>query len=271
MFMYNQSMLSASKLQSNLPILGLGEPLYFYQSIGSTNNQASDLAKQGAPHGTLVVAEEQTAGRGRAGRMWYSPANAALALSLVLRPKDVKPESAGGLTALGALAVVDALENVGIEAEIKWPNDVLVHDRKIAGILTEISWEDLEPEFVILGIGVNVRSWSIPPDEKVDFPATCVEAVVEKRVDRQKLLLGVIEGVGRWLPKLGGNEITSAWNHRLAYRGQEVVVLRERESICGRVQGLTTGGHLILVMEDRKNINVTVGDVHLRKVDMNSK
>jgi len=264
-------MLSASRLQSNLPILGLGEPLYFYQSIGSTNDRASELAKQGSPHGTLVVAEEQTAGRGRTGRMWYSPANAALALSLVLRPKDLTPESVGGLTALGALAVVDVLGNVGAEAEIKWPNDVLVHGRKIAGVLVEISWEGLEPEFVILGIGVNVRSMSIPPDEKVDFPATCVEAVVEKHVDRQKLLLGVIEAVGRWIPQLGGNDIKSAWNHRLAYRGQEVVVLRERESICGRVHGLTTEGHLKMVMKDGKKITVAVGDVHLRKVDTNTK
>ncbi len=270
MFMYNQAMLSVTRLQADLPILGLGQPLYFHQSIGSTNDRAAELAKQGSPHGTLVVAEEQTAGRGRAGRKWYSPANAALALSLVLRPKDLKPESMGALSALGALAVAEALGNEGVEAGIKWPNDVLVHDRKIAGVLVEISWEGDEAEFVILGIGVNVRPASIPSDDEVDFPVTCVEAVAKKHVDRHSLLLAVIEGVGRWSPQLGNNAMISAWNSRLAYLGKEVEVRMEGESVSGRVDGLTSGGCLLLVLKDGKRIEVAVGELHLRPVDRRS-
>lgn len=264
-------MLNAERLRASLPICGLGEPLYFYPNIGSTNDQATDFARQGSPHGTLVVAEEQTSGRGRAGRYWFTPPASALALSLVLRPQGLTLETLGELTALGALAVVEALENVGIEALIKWPNDVLIHGRKVAGVLTEASWLGDELEFAILGVGVNVRPKSVPPDEKVDMPATCVEATVGERVDRHELLLNVIQGLGKWYLHLGSPQMLVAWNQRLAYRGRIVKVHHIQGAILGRVQGLAIGGRLRLQLEDGEMIEIAVGDVHLRPVDMGSK
>ncbi|TET85785.1 MAG: biotin--[acetyl-CoA-carboxylase] ligase [Anaerolineales bacterium] len=264
-------MLNAERLRASLPIYGLGEPLYFYPNIGSTNDRAADFARQGSPHGTLVVAEEQTSGRGRAGRYWFTPPDSALALSLVLRPQCLTPETLGELTVLGALAVVEALENVGIEALIKWPNDVLIHGRKVAGVLIEASWLGNELEFAILGIGVNVRPKSVPPEEEVDTPATCVEAIVGQQVDRHDLLLDVIRGVGKWYPYLGLPEMLVAWDQRLAYRGRMVKVQLLEGEILGRVQGLAIGGSLQLTSENGEMIEVAFGEVHLRPVDMSSK
>ena len=264
-------MLNTEWLRASLPIYGLGEPLYFYPSIGSTNDHAADFASQGSPHGTLIVAEEQTSGRGRAGRYWFTPPDSALAFSLVLRPQGLTLETLGELTALGALAVAEALENVGVEALIKWPNDVLINGRKVAGVLTEASWLADELEFAILGVGVNVRSKSVPPDEKVDIPATCVEAIVGERVDRHELLLNVIQGVGKWYLHLGSPQILVAWDQRLAYRGQRVKVHHVKGEILGRVQGLAIGGCLKLQSDDGEIIEIAVGDVHLRPVDMGSK
>jgi BirA family biotin operon repressor/biotin-[acetyl-CoA-carboxylase] ligase len=163
------------------------------------------------------------------------------------------------------------MENVGVEALIKWPNDVLIHGRKVAGVLTEASWLGDELEFAILGVGVNVRSKSVPPDEKVDMPATCVEAIVGERVDRHELLLNVIQGVGKWYLHLGSPQMLVAWNQRLAYRGRIVKVHHMQGAILGRVHGLTIGGRLRLQSEDGEMIEIAVGDVHLRPVDMGSK
>ena len=264
-------MLNAERLRASLPIYGLGEPLYFYPSIGSTNDQAADFAKQGSPHGTLVVAEEQTSGRGRMGRYWFTPPDSALAFSLVLRPQGLTLETLGELTVLGALAVVEALENMGVEALIKWPNDVLINGRKVAGVLTEASWLGNGLEFAILGVGVNVCPKSVPPDEKVDLPAICIEAIVGERVDRHELLLDVIKGVGKWYLHLGSPQMLVAWDQRLAYRDRIVKVHHMEGEILGKVQGLAIGGCLKLQLNDGEMIEIAVGDVHLRPVDMGSK
>jgi len=177
-------MLDVERLQSDLPSHGLGEPLHFFQSIGSTNDHAMSLARDGAPHGTLVVAEEQTEGKGRFGRKWFTPPNSALAFSLLLRPEGIPIEAMGDLTALGALAVAEAIEGLGIEGQIKWPNDVMLIGQKVAGVLVEGSWIGDQLEHAILGIGINVRPESVPPKEEIDIPATCIDTAVGGRVDR---------------------------------------------------------------------------------------
>jgi BirA family biotin operon repressor/biotin-[acetyl-CoA-carboxylase] ligase len=269
--MYNQAMINVERLQNDLPLHGLGEPLYFFPSIGSTNDHAMKLAKGGAPHGTLVFAEEQTEGKGRAGRTWFTPSNSALAFSLVLRPPGIPLRAVGDLTALGALAVSEAFESLGIEGKIKWPNDVMLFNRKVAGVLVEGSWLGDQFEFAVLGIGINVRSESVPPEEAIDIPAICVDAAVGKRVDRHTLMLGVIKSVGRWLPQVGSPALINAWNQKLAYRGQLVMVQLLDGEIFGEVQGVGVGGCLQLILKNGEIFEVAFGDVHLRVVDMNSK
>ena len=123
-------MLSEELLRKSLTVAGLGLPCHYFESIGSTNDMAASLAREGVPHGTIVIADSQTAGRGRAGRAWITPKQNALAFSLVLRAEPMTAKELDGLVILGALGVVDALKGFSIEPEIKWPNDVIVADRK---------------------------------------------------------------------------------------------------------------------------------------------
>ena len=152
-------------LEKSLAGLRLG-PLHYYHQIGSTNDEAARWAADGAPDLSLFVADEQTDGRGRLGRRWFTPAGSALALSLILRDQgqgSALPRHITRLTALGALAVCDALSDLyALQAEIKWPNDVLLSRRKIAGVLAEAHWQGEQLVAVILGIGVNVRQAALP-------------------------------------------------------------------------------------------------------------
>lgn len=265
-------MLDAERLRANLPLAGLGTPMYFYPSIGSTNDRAAELAEEGAPEGTLVVAEGQTAGRGRGGRPWFTPPGVALAFSLVLRPSDLSVEALGSLSALGALAVVEGLRSTGVAAWIKWPNDVLIEGGKVAGVLVEASWLGGSLAFAVLGIGVNVRPGAIPPAGRLEFPATCVEAALGRRVDRQRLLASIVAGVARWYPRLGSQEIVQAWEDRLAYRGQMVAVVGPGgEEQRGRLLGLSASGSLRLESEEGALRHIGERSVHLRPIDSLSK
>jgi BirA family biotin operon repressor/biotin-[acetyl-CoA-carboxylase] ligase len=153
--------------------LSLGD-LRFYPQAGSSNDLALVWASEGARDLSLVFADEQTGGRGRLGRRWFTPAGSALAFSLIFRPSEHEREHVGLFAGLGALALVDALKARGLLAEIKWPNDVLIGGKKTAGILVETVWTGAEVDSVVLGMGVNVFAASVPPAEALNFPATCV-------------------------------------------------------------------------------------------------
>src|SRR5512145_2072069 len=141
----------------------LGQVVHWYEELGSTNDRAKELADEGAEHGEVVVAEAQTAGRGRRGRSWASPARRNLYFSVVLRP-ELPPTRAAEITLVASVAICDALRQAGVEAGIKWPNDLLASGRKIAGILTELAAEPEQVQWVVLGVGVNVNA------RREDFP-----------------------------------------------------------------------------------------------------
>jgi BirA family biotin operon repressor/biotin-[acetyl-CoA-carboxylase] ligase len=148
--------MDAGQVGAVLKDLPVGE-IRCFEQIGSTNDEAARLVAQGAPHLTLVIAEEQTAGRGRGGNTWYSPAGASLAFSLILYPHHLEPYLLPRLTALGALAVKDALNKLyDLPAQIKWPNDVLVHRQKVCGVLAEAQFDGDQVKALVLGIGINV-------------------------------------------------------------------------------------------------------------------
>lgn len=268
--------MNESSLTDLLSDLLLGA-VHYYSSIDSTNAQALRLAQGGAPHLTLVVADEQTAGRGRSKRRWFTLRGSALAFSLVLRPEsllsaaDLVGQGGGSsvftrLTAAGALAVVTALEKVfGLEAEIKWPNDVLVGGRKLAGVLVEADWLGQEMSTAVLGIGINVARGSEPPAVELLFPATSVESALGRSVDRWILLHAVTASLLDWLHRLESPEFLQAWEARLAYREQPVRVLREGgAALEGELLGLEEDGALRLRLPTGAVMRVPAGDVHLR-------
>lgn len=255
-------------LQSRLADLPLGQMAYF-DVLDSTNEQALRWAQAGAPHLSLVVADEQTAGRGRSGRAWFTPRGAALAFSLILRPEQIGSTSLPRLTGLGALAVCEVLNReYDLQAQIKWPNDVLVGGRKLTGVLVEADWQGEDIRSAVLGIGINVAPDSVPPESEVVFPATCVETALGSPIDRWTLMEEVLRVLLSRLPDIHQDEFLQAWEENLAYQREWVQLLREgSEPVIGRLLGLKSDGSLRLALLNGEEKFFQAGEIHLRKVD----
>lgn len=186
-----ETMYNKRELEQGLKTKTMGQSIYFYEETDTTNNRARELALEGAPEGTLVVAEKQTAGRGRRGKVWESPLGTGIWMSLVLRPQ-IAPAEASVLTLLCGLATAEAIEaETGLSAGIKWPNDILINGKKAVGILTEMDCEMSEVHFVIPGIGINVNTASFPPE--IAEIATSLYLECGKTVSRRRLVHKVLE------------------------------------------------------------------------------
>lgn len=255
-------------LQHQLADLPLGKVAYF-SVVGSTNSEAIRWIEDGAPHLSLVVADEQTSGRGRRDRIWYTPPRVALSFSLVMRPERIGALSAPRLTGLGALAVCDVLQaDYGLPANIKWPNDVLIDGSKLAGVLVEAQWQGDKIQSAVLGIGINVARESVPSQGELDFPATSVETVFGGPVDRWKLLKEVLVALLARLPQLDQDEFIQAWEANLAYQQDLVQLIQEgAEPITGQLLGLDRDGFLKLRLLSGEEKLYQSGDLKLRLVD----
>jgi len=258
-------MLNQERLAKRLPCRGMGYPLHFHTTLPSTNDLAELLALEGGVHGTVVVADEQTAGRGRLERRWETAAGTALAFSLILRPEDSSVQEMLPYSGLGAVAVCGALERHGLKPAIKWPNDIHLRGRKAAGILAELSWREAAVDFIILGIGVNVHPGSVPDPSVLRFPGTCVAWEAAMPVSRDDLLREILCGVGKWLDA-GPQCWMKAWEQRLAYRGEEVSVELPGGRVCGTIKGLDPSGRLLLQRGSKVEL-IGAGEIHLEPVD----
>jgi BirA family biotin operon repressor/biotin-[acetyl-CoA-carboxylase] ligase len=255
-------MFHAPALLHRLTGLRFAHPLYLYQQIGSTNDEAKRLAEAGAPQGLLVVAEEQTAGRGRAGRRWITPAGTAIAFSLVLRP-ELPARRAMRLTMLAGLAACEAIEQVtGLRANLKWPNDVLVSGKKVAGILVEAALDGDRVGHAVLGLGMNVSL--APPPEAVDFPATSLEAEAGREIDRFHLLRAILSRLEARYASLEAESLHADWHARLALMEQAVIVRTTDGDYAGRAEGVDPDGALLFRLESGESLRLLAGDVRLR-------
>jgi len=222
----------------------IGAPRVHHRVADSTNQRARELAARGAPHGTLVTAGEQTAGRGRQGRSWVAPAGSAVLMSLVVRELDDRFPL---LPLVAAVAVAETCESLApVACRIKWPNDVWIEGRKVAGILVEGRPAE---GWAVLGIGVNVRADALPAELR--SIATAVDADVEPA------LSAVLDSLARWLGR-DGDDVLAAWRERDALRGERV---RWAEG-SGVAAGIDDSGSL-LVETDAGLVTLGAGEVHL--------
>jgi len=267
MFLY----MNQIELKRALSKLPLGDVRYF-DSIGSTNNEALAWAASGAKDLSLVIADEQTAGRGRLDRKWFTPKGTALAFSLILRPTTEEKPHLTRTVGLAALAVADSLRTRGLVhgtaapvTQIKWPNDVLLNGRKVAGILVESVWSGEEVDCVVIGIGMNVAKGAVPSAELLQFPATSLEEWLGPHVQREKVLHDILAGIIALRPHIGTDSFIASWEKALAFRGEQIQVEAGSGSpVTGKLLGLESDGSLRLSAEDGKSITVRFGDVRLR-------
>jgi BirA family biotin operon repressor/biotin-[acetyl-CoA-carboxylase] ligase len=253
-------MLHAPDILHVLTGLRLAHPVYVYQQVGSTNDEAKRFADSGAPEGLLVVAEEQTAGRGRERSHWHTPPDSALAFSLVLRPA-LPADQAARLTMLAAVAACEAIEQLTpLTAQIKWPNDVLLSGKKVAGILLETVLAGDKLDYAIIGLGLNVSF--IP--ENVDFPATSLQAEAGSVIDRLQLLRAILARLETHYPALLDKELFDAWRGRLALLDTPVIVRAPSGEYRGRAEGVAPDGALLFRADSGETLRLFAGDVHLR-------
>jgi BirA family biotin operon repressor/biotin-[acetyl-CoA-carboxylase] ligase len=253
-----------NELKKALAKLPLGDVRYF-DSIGSTNNEALAWAASGAKDMSLIIADEQTAGRGRLDRKWFTPKGTALAFSLILRPTEAEKPHLTRMVGLAALAITDALRARGLVAQVKWPNDVLLNGHKVAGILVESVWSGEEVDCLVIGIGVNVLKGAVPSAELLLFPATSLEQSLGPDVDRENILGDILAGIIALRPHLASESFVGSWEKALAFRGEPVQVEEGTGAVLsGKLLGLEPDGSLKLSQEDGKSMTVRFGDVRLR-------
>ena len=242
--------LTALELQPLLGTHSLGRVIHFHDELPSTNEAAFRLAQEGAAHGEVVIAETQTKGRGRRGRVWSSPPGVNLYFSAILRP-ELSPQRAPELTLVAAVAVAQALRDAGAPlAAIKWPNDLLIDGKKCAGILTELSAEPEQVHFVVLGVGVNLNldPAELPPE--LQSTATSLMAARDgHRVPRALFTAALLTRLEEWLDlhaDEGFAPIQKTWRDLSGTLGQTVLVKTERREFTGVAEDVDDAGALLV-------------------------
>lgn len=239
----------------------------FFPNLGSTNDAIANWINQGIRGPSIACADEQTSGRGRAERRWFTPPGSALAFSLLLDPPvAIRPNQLGLFSGLGALSVCLALEeHYSLSPQIKWPNDVLLDGKKVCGILAEVQWKGMVPQAFILGIGVNIAAESVPPADQLNFPATCIEQVLGLVVDPGEFLGAVLKYLFHWKDQLWKPGFVPAWEQRLAYKGESVRLTEPLGSVDGYLLGLNPDGSLRLDLGVDVVKSFNIGEIQLRR------
>jgi BirA family biotin operon repressor/biotin-[acetyl-CoA-carboxylase] ligase len=259
--------LKIDKIQENLQTKKLGKKIIYLHEIGSTNDLAKELANCGASEGTIVIAETQTAGRGRLNRKWFSP-KGGLYFSVILRPK-LKAKETIKLVFVAGLAVAEVLhENYGLNVETKWPNDVLANGRKACGILSEMKTKGEEVNYMVIGVGINVNV-----NVKKEFPeelktvATSLENELGRKVRLEELLKLLLEKLDSLYEKFleeGFLQVLKRWKEYAGFLGKEVEVIDEVKRLHGLALDVDDEGSLVIKLEDGTVKRIFVGDVSLK-------
>lgn len=238
----------------------IGKKVYYFDTVSSTMDIAFEFGMKQAAEGTLILAEAQTKGRGRLGRDWVSPKYKGIYLSLILRP-HLSPNQAPILTLLGAVSVCEAIKAVcGLDVRIKWPNDILIHHKKLGGILTELSAEADEIRFVIIGIGLNINN-----DKKsLISQATSLKEQKKESVNRVELLREILRRIETnylFLQDRGGRIIIEKWREHNITLGKRIKVYYHKEHLEGQAVDIDSDGGLLLRKDSGVINKVMAGDV----------
>lgn len=257
-----------------LPLLNtavIGRKILYFDSIDSTNLYAKKAAETDFHDGTVVVADEQTAGKGRLGRHWVSSKGKGVWMTIMLKP-DIDPSDAAKTTLLAACAVCRAVEKCcGLAATIKWPNDVVYGGRKLCGILTEMSAEGEQIRFLIIGIGINANFNTDDFPEDLADVATSIKRELGMDIPRKMLAAEVInefEAAYRVFISQNGNirPFIEEYKKRSAVIGKDVRVIYKKEEVIGKAVDITEEGQLVILMQDGSRREILSGEVSVRGI-----
>jgi BirA family transcriptional regulator, biotin operon repressor / biotin---[acetyl-CoA-carboxylase] ligase len=253
----------AAELDRLLRTQAIGRHLVHREEVGSTNDLARELADEGAPHGTVVLADRQTSGRGRRGREWVSLPGANLYCSIVLRPA-LPPERAHELTLVAGVALAEALEGSGVAAQLKWPNDVEHEGRKLAGILSELHADEVGLHHVVVGIGVNVDVPAEAFPEELRTRATSVRAITGRPASCAQVAAALFDRLEEWLvlhESMGFGAVLDSWRARSSTLHGEVRALVDGQVIAGVAEDVDATGALLVRDAAGKQHRIVAGEV----------
>ena len=259
-------LLSKYELESRLDTQWLGKEIVYKEVVGSTNAEVRKLAEDGAKDGLLVVADSQTQGKGRRGRIWQSPKGTNLYFSMLLKP-EFEPDKASMITLVAAYSVAKVIrETTGLDAKIKWPNDIVVGKKKACGILTEMSMERDYIHHVVVGIGINVNEEKFP--EELEEMATSLKKEKGCLVSRANLLSAILlQFEADYLKFLAMEDLRpflDEYNKILVNKGALVKVLDPKGEFSGIAGGIGADGRLIVFKENGQIEAVYAGEVSVR-------
>jgi len=243
----------------------LGQVVHYWDEVDSTNAALVRLLKDGAVEGTVVIADAQTRGRGRIGKLWFSPPGLNLYLSVLLNP-PIQLSEARLFTLIGSLAIADAIEAQGAKAQVKWPNDVLVADKKIAGVLAEIQAHDGRVNHLVLGVGVNLNIGRADMNRlfaDAAAGATSLREALGRAVDRSAFTALLLEHLEKHyfdFLSAGKRSILQEWRSR-SFLGRRVSVREEDMHVEGVAMDLDDEGCLLVTLDDGSSVRVREGEV----------
>lgn len=242
--------------------------IIYYKQLDSTNTEVARLAAEGAAHGTVVVADAQTSGKGRRGRGWESPAGENIYMSILSRP-DCVPDRAPMLTLVMAYSVAQVLKEFGFsDVQIKWPNDLVLSGKKICGILTEMQLKDSEIDYVVVGVGINVNTSKFP--EELKDTATSLYLESGRFFDRKNMVESVAsyfeQAYGQFLETQNLSFLKEEYNNMLVNIDKEVRVLEPGNEYTAYAQGINSEGELLVRTIDGQERRIYAGEVSVRGI-----
>jgi BirA family biotin operon repressor/biotin-[acetyl-CoA-carboxylase] ligase len=261
--------LSAETIRSGLTTRYIGQMVYYWPAIGSTNDELKRLADEGVPEGALAVTDKQLAGRGRLHRKWIAPAGSSLLTSLLFRPTFLVPTQAQQLTMICSLATADAVtHNTGLRPDLKWPNDLLLGGKKLAGVLTELGFSGEALAWAVVGVGLNVNSdFTLHRSHWPNLADTAISLAMAlgRPVPRLRLLQSYLTSVEtRYDALKAGHSPHHEWAARLMPLGQRVTVSSPDGIYRGVAENVDETGALLLRQPDGQVKCILAGDVTLR-------
>ena len=260
--------LNQEKLKQSLNGKFIGHQLYYYEEIGSTNDEAFRLGLAGAAEGTALIANSQNAGKGRMQRVWYSPVDSNIYTSIILRPQ-IEPVRAPQISISAGVAVAEVLESYCPDKiKLKWPNDVMIDEKKVCGILSQVKTAVSEVDFIVLGMGINVNIRRNQFPKEILNLATSLAIETGREISRHELIISLYENLTKWYKqslKDGFGRIKEKWLSISPMIGQTVQVMFQEEAVSGKAIGLDEDGSLILLAAGNKEFKISAGDATIVK------